>query len=352
MLPMERINALLEGMPIDRVPVWLWLISPTLAASNVGYPLASIFQYPEKCFLAQVWTQEMYDSDDIPRQCFGGDATLPFGGEIKLPSGEFEQAPSIVRYPVTSEEDAWKLKVPNDLITAQPVPLYMQLARLQEKDGFPVSAWCNSPLDFVRGLCGTDTLCRWLIKKPDVVHHLLKLANDYSLKLMRHWVDTFVPERILVQTVAPTTSNQVISPKHFAEFSLPYQKELHEKILAMGIRHIFCHICGDQNMNLSYWAQVPMGDPGIVSFGQEVDLATAIELFGDICIIAGNIEPAVIQAGTPQEIYELCGQAIEKAKHAPRGYILMPGCGISPRVPPYNAYMMKKAVEDFGRYDW
>jgi uroporphyrinogen decarboxylase len=82
-----------------------------------------------------------------------------------------------------------------------------------------------------------------------------------------------------------------------------------------------------------------------------VDLTTAIKYFGDTSIVAGNIDPAVIQTGSPQRIYELCCQAIEKAKHAPRGFILMPGFELSPMTPPYNVYAMKKAINDFGWYD-
>jgi hypothetical protein len=73
----------------------------------------------------------------------------------------------------------------------------------------------------------------------------------------------------------------------------------------MGIKHIFSHICGDQNLNLPYLAQIPMGEHSIVSIGHEVDLETAIRYFGDTCIIAGNVEPAIIQHGSPQEVYDL-----------------------------------------------
>jgi uroporphyrinogen decarboxylase len=218
------------------------------------------------------------------------------------------------------------------------------------KNGLPAGIVCPCPVDVVRSLCGIDTLCRWLIKKPHLVHRLLRLANDYHLKVIRYWVDTFPPADILVFCPAPTTSNQVMSPRHFKEFTLPYQKELHEKILEMGIRHIIVHVCGDQEMNLPFWAQIPMGDPGILSFGHEVSLAKAIEYFGDAAIIAGNIAPAVIQTGSPGQVYELCRQAIAAGKNARRGFILMPGCALPPAAPPYNLFVMKKAADDFGRY--
>lgn len=352
MTSIERINALLAGQPVDRVAIWLWLWSSGFAARNVGYQVADSYNDPDKCFWSQVWTGEMYGSDDIPRPLFGGVyfETMALGGEIKWPTGQYAQAPTVNRYPVESEEDAQKLKLPDDIKTASPVPLYMQFSKLQEKHGLPIIILCNSPLDSIIALCGADLMGRWLIKKPDLVHQLLRLTNDFKLAVVRYWTETFDPKRIMVYVPAPAESNQVISPKHFETFSLPYLKELHESILARGIRNIFCHICGEQHLNLPYWTQIPMGDPGIVSIGHEISLTTAIEHFGDTSIIAGNIEPAIIQEGTPQQVYELSRQCIEKAKYAPRGFLLTPGCGLPPMAPPYNVFMMKKAINDFGWY--
>ena len=90
-----------------------------------------------------------------------------------------------------------------------------------------------------------------------------------------------------------------------------------------------------------------MGDPGIVSSGHEVDLSDAVAYFGDSCIIAGNVAPAVIHPGPPEKIYSLCMEALEKGTGAPGGFVLMPGCGMPPGVPAYHAYLMKKALKDF-----
>jgi uroporphyrinogen decarboxylase len=348
-MPVDHFKALLAGQKIGRALVWLWGGSSGFAARNVGYPLYATETDPEKCFYAQLWTAQMYGSDNIPVASFGGACrdTWVFGGEIKMPSSEYEQAPSVVRYPVASEEDAGRLRLPADIQNAGPVVLDMQFARLEEKHGLPITVFCSSPIEVVRGLCSVDNLCRWMIKKPALVHRLMQLSVDYALSVVRYWAATFDPGRIVVFTAVPTTSNQVISPKMFETFVLPYQKDLHEKILLTGIRHIYCHVCGEQNRNLTYWAQIPMGSPGILSFGREVDLTTAIEIFGQRNIIAGNIDPATIQNGTPQQVYDLCRQALEKAQKAPCGFILMPGCGLPPAAPPYNVYMLKKALDDF-----
>ena len=110
------------------------------------------------------------------------------------------------------------------------------------------------------------------------------------------------------------------------------------------------HICGEHNENLPYWAQIPMGDPGIVSFGHEVDLEKAAEYFPND-IIYGNLEPAIIQSGTPEQVYEAAKVVIEKGKKAPGGFILAPGCEMPPRAAPENVMAMTRAVNDFGWYD-
>jgi uroporphyrinogen decarboxylase len=65
----------------------------------------------------------------------------------------------------------------------------------------------------------------------------------------------------------------------------------------------------------------------------------------------GNIEPAIIQSGTPQQVYELSRICIEKGKKIPGGFILAAGCELPPKAPPYNVWMMTKAINDFGWYE-
>jgi uroporphyrinogen decarboxylase len=87
-----------------------------------------------------------------------------------------------------------------------------------------------------------------------------------------------------------------------------------------------------------------------VSFGHEVDLETAGRYFpGDI--IMGNINPSVLQTGTPDDVYELAKESIEKGKKCPGGFMLGPGCEMPPRTPEKNILAMMQAVSDFGWYE-
>ena len=343
----ERLRALLEGKKVDRVPFLSFSLG--FCAKNVGYSVASIYSDPEKSFWAQVRTREQYGYDSEPFYGYASYGGWEFGGEIILPDGEYEQAPSHGRFAVQTEQDVEKL-LPPDVRTAGMLPLAMQFSHLQNKHGFSPSVVFGGPFTIAGNICQLDTLCRWLLRKPDVVHRLLRLATDHVLDIIKYWIDTFGKGTVRVQIWEPLATNQIISPKQFEKFILPYQIELHQKILSMGIYSILCHICGEQNSNLPFWAQVPMGSSGIISVGKEIDITTAIKYFGETSIIAGNIDPALLQTGTPEEIYQTCRQAIEKGKLASRGYALMQGCEVPVNTPPYNFYTMKKAVDDFGWY--
>jgi len=343
----ERMETLLKGDPLDRVPFLSFILG--FCARNVGYPVSTIYSDPEKSFQAQVFTKEQYGYDSDPFFGYASYGGCEFGGEIKLPDGEYEQAPSNKRFAVQAEDDVDRLVLP-DVQSAGMLPLAMQFSKLQAENQMSPSVVVGGPFTVAGNICVVETLCRWSIKKPDLAHRLLRLATDHVVSVVAHWVETFGKGRVSVQIWEPLASNQIISPKQFEKLVLPYQVELHEKILALGIKVILCHICGEQNLNLPCWAQVPMGDPGIISIGKEVEIDTALEHFGEDHIVAGNIEPTILQAGTPREVYEVCGRAIEKGKHAPRGYALMQGCEVPVNTPPYNLYMMKKATEDFGQY--
>ncbi|MDD5093338.1 MAG: uroporphyrinogen decarboxylase family protein [Dehalococcoidia bacterium] len=344
---MNRISALLDGKRVDRVPVFQFALG--FCARNVGYPIAAIYQDPEKSLQAQLWSKEMYGWDNAPFYGYASYGSWEFGGPIEFPSSELQQAPTIPYFPVQSEEDIKGLKLPA-VKRAGMLPFAMEFSQLQKRLDLPITVVVGGVFTLAGNICGVDRLCRWMLKKPELAHQIIRLSTDHILDVVQYWGETFGAERVIPYILEPLAANQIISPGQFEKFVLPYEKEAHEKMLSMGIKHILCHICGEQNLNIPFWEQIPMGNPGIVTFGKEVNLATAIRHFGDKCIIAGNVEPRILQEGTPQEVYEAMKQCVIEGKDSPRGFIAMLGCELPPMAPPYNVHTMMKAVNDFGRY--
>jgi uroporphyrinogen decarboxylase len=292
----------------------------------------------------------MFGYDGTPRYGFASCGGWEFGGEIRMPRGQWEQAPFDSRFPATTPEEVEALKIP-EVETAGSYSIAIQFAKIQKQSGTPITIKGFVPFTSAENICDVNNLCRWMLKKPTVVHQLLRKCMEFHKKVIDYFINHFPGLPMLVFMGEPTTANQVISPRQFEEFALSYINEAHQYCFARGINHIMNHICGEQNLNLDLWTKIPHGDPGILSFGHEVYLTKAIEIFGDQHVIAGNIEPRVIQEGTWQKVYEICWIAIEKAKYAPSGYIFTAGCEVPLNAIPYNLYAMKKAVMDFGFYD-
>ena len=344
----ERIKALFEGRPIDRVPLYPFVLG--FCAHNVGYPIRCIYEESGKSFDAQRRTLDQYDFDWGPMYGYASYGTWEFGGEVKMPAGEYEQAPMHTGFPVQTEADVENLSLP-DVRRAGCLPLAMEFSRLQESAATPITVVLGGNFTMAGNICSVEKLSRWILKKPELAHRILRIATEHIVEVVRLWAETFGAGRVFPQVWEPLASNDILSPKQFERFVFPYLLESSKKILDLGVKHLLYHICGEQNKNLPLWAEVPMGDPGICSFGQEVDIRTAIEHVGKTAIIAGNISPSSLQNDSPAKVYELCKDTILKGFKAPRGFMLMPGCEVPPNSPPYNVYVMRKAIDEVGWYD-
>jgi len=344
MIQNERIEALLNREAIDCVPFVHKGYS--FCASNVGIPKADIFEFPLKSYQAQLWTMEQYHAEQAPFYTFVAYGAWEFGGEIAWPEDRWASGPSVARRPVQNIEDVYKLSVP-DVKTAGCLPRMMEFASLQEKYGTQIAFIYGSPFTFCANLCGVDRFLEWAASDPDVVHHAMRLMCDHLKQVADWFIGTFGAERVLPRIASPTDG--LISPRMYEKLVLPYRMELHQHVISKGVKHIYDHICGEQNKNLPLLAKLPWGDPGMLSFGHEVDLLKAAELFPNE-IICGNIEPALIVRGSREEVYEASRKNIEIGKQIKSGFVFMGGCDIPASVPPHNIYLMGKASEEFGFY--
>jgi uroporphyrinogen decarboxylase len=238
-----------------------------------------------------------------------------------------------------------------DIERAGFLPTLIEFSRQQLKYEGRATCPGMEPFAIASSTTGVQQFCLWMKKKPDLCHHLLRLAVEHRLQVLDYWIDTFGLKNVRYATATGPESNYVISPAAFEEFVLPYTKEVHEKVLARGIKSIFCHICGEHNPNLPHWKKIPFGEPGMISLGPEMDFEKVAEYFGRDTIVMGNISPTVILTSSPEELYEQTRTCLEKGKKALKRFVLMTGCELPVITPPYNLWVMRKAVSDFGWYE-
>jgi uroporphyrinogen decarboxylase len=346
----NRLDAFFSGQKPDRVPIGSLWMSIGFNTVSTGGTVAEAYDDPDKSFHAFLKVADRFGWDQM-FQCYRHTVlgTQDFGGSVRLPKGEYEGALIVVSYPVNSEKDIGKLQMP-DPKSAGDIPKAMQFSELQEAYGLPVSFFSRSPFTMAANICGLELFLKWLIKKPELAERLMQMPFEHIINVLGIWVKRFGSDNVFVWMSSPSESNQVISPKHFKQYALPYHLRYHEQLSALGIKRFGFHICGDQNLNLPYLAATaPWIHPSVLSFGHEVDLDTAIIHFPHD-IIFGNIYPTALQYESANKIYERSRIALEKGKKAPGGFVLGPGCDIPLMTPPQNLHAMTKAVEDYGWY--
>ena len=343
----ERMAALMRGERPDRVPVIPFLSGH--AALVCGQPLSRISDDAEESFRCQLLCQELYGHDGSPLYAYASAGAWEFGGDIEFPVKKYSAAIVVTRTPIQNEDDVHNLKVPEDVSKAGALPIALGIARKQAEYGMPVTLQVGAPLTWTGSVIGEERMMNWLIKKPDLVHMVADKVTQFLIKVAEYYAKEFGAERLMAFHGAATETNRLISPKQFETFSLPYLQRINQACIDMGIGAYFFHICGEQNKNLKFWQQVPMTKQTVISVGREVDLNTAMEMFPEQ-IVAGNVDPTLIQEGRAEEVLEQSRECIEKAKFHKGGFVLMAGCDVPPHAPPVNVFQLVKAAREYGRY--
>lgn len=350
----ERIEALLKRKKPDRVPNWPY--APMgFSMIYTGKTIAEAYSNPQISYEAQKKTHNDFDWVFVPVVCHGAFGASEYGGEIKLPSGEFAQAPTVVKNPIEKPDDVYKLKVPADIKKAGWMPVLMEFMKYAAKEQldnepFNVTALCGmGPFSTHANLLGVDNSVKYMIKNPDIVYHLLNIGADFHIAMAKAFKDTFGTGTVLPHIGEPTASNNVVSPVQFEKFVMPCVKKVCDACIDMGFKHLYAHICGEHNANLPHWAKISWGDPGFIGLPHEIDILDGAKYFPND-IIVGNLEPALLQMESADKVYEATRKVVEKGKSIKQGYVFSQGCELPPKTPLDNIKAMNQAVEDFGWY--
>ena len=270
----ERWDALVRGDRLDRVPCLQFMLGHTAVVN--GKSIAKVYDDAEASLTCQRNAMDLYGHDGLVLHGWANAGGAEFGGEIEFPYRKYTGAPMMKRSPVQNEDDAWALAVPDDILSAGTMPVALAFSRLQYELGMPVTVQVGSPLTWAGSVCGEERLMLWIIKKPDLVHHVLRVITDFILRKADYWVKTFGAENLMAFDLCIETT-KLYSPRQFETFGFPYLKEIHEHLTAAGTAIFLSHICGEQNKNLPLWSQLPYGRRGMISVGKEVALAAASE---------------------------------------------------------------------------
>lgn len=308
----ERLERVLRGQPVDRVPVRLWWIDPLAPAPRPAWQFLYDLVRDRELDVFFSWfgtepppalpvTKETRDNtgsewyEEITTwHTSAGELTAIFMRN-RLGKPGYEK-----KYLIESVEDAHRwLSIPDPPL---PDAGTFPARAAQAGDRGLVLAAVDEPMGRVNLLMGSERWGTWLYDERELLHALVAKAAHRDFAVVKHFIEQGVGP--LFGWVGPEVCiPPLASPRDFDEFVTAYDKPIIDLIHdAGGLVWVHCH--GDMHPVLERFADMgvdclnPLEPPPVGS----ITLADAKRRVGDRMTLEGGFEVGDLELCTPEEV--------------------------------------------------
>jgi uroporphyrinogen decarboxylase len=325
----ERVQAALQGKPVDRPPISFWRHFFEKEASAAG--LAE----------AMLGFQRTYDWDFMkvnPRACYHAE---PWGCRFQF-SGQPDIGPKLIEAAVKTPDD-WRQIRPVSPTTGAFDEQLEALRLIKEGLGgqVPFVETVFTPLSVAGRLVGSDEVMREHLERyPERVHEALEAITVTFEGFARACLEVGV-DGLFYATTGWATYDQ-LTDAEYEEFGRPYDVRVLKA--ADGAPFNILHVCRSHNMLwklMDYptqavnWATTDATNPQIGEVWQRSHRP----------IIGGVDHVETLRHGTPVVI---AGQVRSAVGQTREGLLIGPGCSISPQTPAANLRAARATVDELG----
>lgn len=341
MTPFERVQAVCAGDIPDRVP--FILASREFGMRYAGLPLSAAFTSPESYIGAQLKMAKDFSQDAVWDIWAVPVTDEALGATLVIPE---DDSPYVDYHPFLSSIDELE-KIPSiDPYKDGRMPYMLDLVHaLKKRAGreMPVIGWVSQPFRTACMLRGEANLYRDMIKHPDAVLDLVRIAYDAQLAYGKALIDAGAD---IIATSNPVANQECISRKSYLRFSHPFTRDLFGALKAEGDILTMYHTCGKWDDRLG---DVVEENVDIVHL-DKVDLKKFKETYGNKAVAFGNIRTSeTLLAGSRKQVQEEALTCLREAKEGGR-FILSANCAVPRDTPPQNVRTLCEVVREYGRY--
>lgn len=339
MTGMERLRALSQGTPADRVPVFCLLLDQ--GAKELGLPPREYYAHGEAVAEAQLRMRAKYGYDNLWSLFYvGKEAELLGCREIAFAESG---PPNVVDFVIQTPEDIHKLHVPDDL-AAHPAfaesRKCLEILRREAGGQYPICAYLTSSMTLPSMLMGMEPWLNLLLGGPaELRDELLTKCSDFFQKELAVYrqagVDIFVYSH-------PFGSTDFVPRKLFQELSLPWM----ERDL-QGETEGIVYYCGGARMVPVLEAVLERTGIGTYYLSPLDDIAEAKRILAGRALCVGVINDILLIDWSPDEVR----REVERifAAGRPGGKFFFGTLAMPYHIPEVNIRAMLEAAYACGR---
>ncbi|MFH0761164.1 MAG: uroporphyrinogen decarboxylase family protein [Bacteroidota bacterium] len=283
----ERITPMPTGFIIDCpwLPNWAGIrMIDYFTSEEVWYEchLKASRTFPDIWFLPGFWSEF-------------GMCTEPsaFGARCTFPDNEFPHAHKIIQ----SADEIDRLIKPDPKTDGLLPFMLNRMVRYRtkiEKEGHQIRfSVSRGPLNIASYLMGTTEFLTLILMEPEKAHRLIRLITDFLIgwhNLQKSVIDSIDGIFMLDDLIG------FLSAEQFAEFGLPYFKELYDRPLLVK----FLHNDAPSRESAPYLREAGVN---LFNMGIDINLNELRSLTGNGITLMGNLPPRdILAAGSPGQV--------------------------------------------------
>ena len=336
----ERTLAAIHHRPADRIPVDLHNFQP--AAAAMGVPLQQVFKDGELLAEAMIQAWREFGHDVIILESGTSSSAEACGVEVIYR----DDAAPVATQPVLERlEDVGNLTCP-DPETTFPWSEILKATRIVVKEigdrAFIIGRGDQGPFSLALMLRGYEALMLDIAanEQPALIHRLLEHCRQVATRFATAQLAAGAHATSIGES---PSGPELLSPRHYRMWAYPYQKRMIAEFADQG-KLIAHHICGNVVPILAEFI-----DTGaqITEIDHKTELVKARDAARGRTCLLGPIDTRLLASGTPDAVDAACREAIE-VMGAQGGFILGPGCAMSPETPPENIHALVEAAKKYG----
>jgi len=182
-----------------------------------------------------------------------------------------------------------------------------------------------------------------ILREPDKVRDAAqRLVAGFLIVAIAGSKITGVPRFVIM---CHRSSNDFISPRHFASLAFPSLKQICLSLIRANIVPIL-HCDGNWDKNLEVLLDLP-AKSFCIQFDGKTDIFRAAEILGGHCTIFGDVPAGMLVMEGPKEVDAYCRRLITEVGRD-GAFILGAGCEIPADAKPENVWTLIRAAERYG----